>query len=71
MTPVSYTHLDVYKRQEEEIKRVKTVLASPDSGLCLRDKAVGLLALFTGLRGCDILGLKLKDIDWELSLIHI
>ncbi len=56
---------------EEEIKRVKTVLASPDSGLCLRDKAVGLLALFTGLRGCDILGLKLKDIDWENDLILI
>lgn len=56
---------------EEEIKRVKTVLASSDSGLCLRDKAVGLLALFTGLRGCDILGLKLKDIDWENDLILI
>lgn len=55
----------------EEIKSVKTVLTSPDSGLCLRDKAVGLLALFTGLRGCDILGLRLKDIDWENDLILI
>lgn len=54
-----------------EIEKVRTVLTSPDSGLCLRDKAVGLLALFTGLRGCDILGLRLKDIDWENDLIII
>lgn len=55
----------------EETKSIKAVLTSPDSGLCLRDKAVGLLALFTGLRGCDILGLRLKDIDWENDLILI
>lgn len=54
-----------------EIEKVRTVLTSPDSGLCLRDKAVGLLALFTGLRGCDIMGLRLKDIDWENDLILI
>lgn len=55
----------------EEITSVKTALTNPDSGLCLRDKAVGLLALFTGLRGCDILGLRLKDIDWDNDLITI
>lgn len=55
----------------EEITSVKEALTSPDSGLCLRDKAVGLLALFTGLRGCDILGLRLKDIDWDNDLIQI
>lgn len=55
----------------EEIDRVKRALTSHDSCLCIRDKAIGLLALFTGLRGCDILGLKLKDIDWENDLILI
>lgn len=56
---------------DDEIRRVRNVLTSPDSGLCFRDKAVGLLALFTGLRGCDILGLRLKDIDWDNDLIQI
>lgn len=55
----------------EEIVCVKRALTTHDSCLCKRDKAIGLLALFTGLRGCDILGLKLKDIDWENDLILI
>ncbi len=36
-----------------------------------RDKAVGLLALHTGLRSCDIRNLKLTDIDWENSILTI
>lgn len=55
----------------EETECLKRVLTDSDSSLCLRDKAVGLLALFTGLRGCDILGLRLKDIDWQNDLITI
>ena len=26
--PVSYTHLDVYKRQEQELKRAKGIVAA-------------------------------------------
>lgn len=55
----------------EEIASVKKVLTAHDSNLCLRDKAIGLIALFTGLRGCDILGLRLTDIDWENDVILI
>lgn len=55
----------------QEIACVKRALTAQDSCLCLRDKAIGLLALFTGLRGCDIIGLKLKDVDWENDLIII
>jgi integrase len=30
-----------------------------------RDAAITLLALTTGLRACDIIGLRLRDIDWR------
>lgn len=36
-----------------------------------RDKAVGLLALHTGLRSCDIRNLKFPDIDWDSGILTI
>ena len=43
----------------------------PGSLVNKRDQAVLLLALNTGLRGCDIRALKFGDIDWEKETIHI
>ena len=37
----------------------------------LRDRAMILMAYDAGLRGCDILNLKLKDIDWKNSTLSI
>ena len=54
----------------EEIKKVKDTLAD-ENPLTLRDKAIGMLALYTGLRGCDIVGLTLDSIDWGRDLIYI
>lgn len=56
---------------KEEISRLKTVLTDSCSAVCLRDKAIGLLALYTGLRSCDIAGLRIADIDWSNDLIRI
>ena len=36
-----------------------------------RDAAITLLALTTGLRACDIIGLRLADIDWRGQVIAI
>ena len=36
-----------------------------------RDAAITLLALTTGLRACDIVGLRLGDIDWRSQTIGI
>jgi integrase len=49
---------------EVEVSKIKVTLTGANSTLTLRDKAIGLLAMFTGLRGCDIAGLKFSDIDW-------
>lgn len=39
--------------------------------LTYRNRAIGTIALDTGLRSVDILGLKKKDIDWKHESIHI
>ena len=55
----------------EEIQKVKELLADGENRITLRDKAIGILALYTGLRGCDIARLTLDNIDWNRDLIHI
>ncbi|MGG0718130.1 site-specific integrase [Robertmurraya massiliosenegalensis] len=55
----------------EEIQEFKSTLADADNLLTLRDKAIGILALYTGLRGCDIAGLTLNSIDWDRDLIYV
>lgn len=42
-----------------------------DAGAGRRDYAMFLLIATYGLRGCDIAGLKLDDIDWRAGVIHV
>jgi integrase len=53
----------------EEIGKIKRILKNENSSLSLRDKAVGTLALYTGLRSCDIAGLRIDSVDWKNDLI--
>lgn len=55
----------------EETSRLKSVLDDPKSGLCLRERAIVKLLMYTGLRACDIAALRLEDIDWKKDLIRI
>jgi len=55
----------------KEVKLLKNCLLADDSLLCLRDRAIALLAMYTGLRGCDIMGLRMDSIDWETDIIMI
>lgn len=68
---IRITRKNIQYLTEEEAAAVKNVCISDDSGLSYRDKAVGIVLLYTGLRGCDIAGLKLSDIDWDKEEIHI
>lgn len=43
----------------------------PDSSVNKRDIAIGLLALHTGLRSCDIRALKFQDIVWDKQYISL
>ena len=55
----------------DEIKKIKDVLSGEKSGLALRDRAIGILALYMGLRGCDIAGLTMDAIDWNKDILTI
>lgn len=55
---------------QEEVRRIKSVLEE-DSTLSLQNKAICLLALYTGMRSSDICSLTFKSIDWENDLIRI
>jgi len=56
---------------EAECNRLENGLISASSPISLRDKAIGLLAMFTGLRSCDIMALTLTSIDWDNDTISI
>jgi len=55
----------------EEIVKIKQVLSGEKPGLTLRDKAIGILALYMGLRGCDIAGLTMSAINWDSDILTI
>lgn len=47
------------------------VTACASGVVCARDAAITLLALSTGLRACDIVALRLLDVDWRGQTISI
>lgn len=55
---------------KEEVHRIKSVLEE-DVSLSLQNKAICLLAFYTGMRSSDICSLTLDNIDWDRDLIHI
>lgn len=65
------TRKNIQYLTSKEIQKVKEALSNGDNLLTLCDKAIGMLALYTGLRGCDIAGMTLDSIDWDRDLICI
>jgi site-specific recombinase XerD len=59
--------LEVYNDEEHE--RILQFIESSD--MSLRNKAICIIALETGLRAVDICNLKLHDVDWRNDCIHI
>lgn len=56
--------------EQEEIDSIFDAVDT-DTSLGKRDLAIMKLSLSTGLRCCDLLDLKLADIDWHKNEIHI
>lgn len=54
----------------EDVERVVEACASLPA-ISSRDAAITLLSLMIGLRACDIIGLRLADIDWRARAISI
>ena len=56
---------------QEEVESIHSLIDDEKSKLSLRDRAIGKLLFFTGIRACDIANLKLEDINWETDEIYI
>jgi len=54
-----------------EGQAILAALDDPSNSLDLRDRAIGKLAYFTGMRSSDIAGLNMTSIDWERDLISV
>ena len=63
------TRKNIQYLTQDEIRLLRAAMES--SGFSARNKAVILLLLFTGLRGCDIAGLTFSSIDWEKERILV
>lgn len=63
----SYGIVPVLGDEDEEL----VVRACGSGVVSARDAAITLLALVTGLRACDIIGLRLGDIDWRSRTVGI
>ncbi len=54
---------------KDEVDSIKAVLG--EGRLSKRNTAIGALLLATGMRICDVAGLKLTSLDWEADLISL
>ncbi len=54
---------------DEEVASIMAVASS--DAVSLRDRGIVLLAMTTGLRACDIIGLGLDDVDWRTDRISL
>lgn len=55
----------------QEAKNLLHTMNDMSNTLSLRDRAIGKLAYYTGLRSCDIVSMEISSIDWECDLIRI
>lgn len=56
---------------EEEVAGLKATVAGEDSELSLRDRAIGLLLMNTGIRSCDVAAMRVDSIDWGNDRISL
>lgn len=68
---IRQTRKNIQYLTEEEVKAIKETLLSESSCLTYCERAIGLILLYTGLRGCDIAALKLENINWDKELISL
>ena len=55
----------------DEFEKIKQTLADKDNKLSLRDRAIVIVAMYTGLRSCDIANLQVDNVDFNKDKIVI
>lgn len=69
--PIKRTRKNIQYLNENEATKIHDALFNETNGLCLRDRAIGKLLYFTGMRASDVAGMKISDIDWERDWISL
>ena len=57
--------------EESDLERIHEYCQSTTSQIGIRDAAILMLGINTALRACDILSLRIIDIDWKERLIKV
>ena len=70
LPPIRLNRKNIQFLTSEEAESIHASLDDRNSGLSLRDRAIGKLLFFTGIRACDIAGMELGSIDWDADEIH-
>jgi integrase len=71
LPPIRPKRKNIQFLTSEEVESIHAMLNDrKNSGLSLRDSAIGKLLFFTGMRACDIAEMKLSSIDWDADEIH-
>jgi len=68
---VRVTRKNIQYLTNEEALLIKNTCTSAESDLTYLCRAVVLLLLFTGLRGCDVAALTMDSVLWESSMISL
>jgi len=55
----------------QEVQKIRDALDDISNMLTLRDRAIGKLVFYTGLRSGDIAAMEMSSIDWECDIIKI
>lgn len=69
--PAKKTRKNIQYLTDKEIEKIHDVLFDESNGLSLRDRAIGKILFYTGMRASDIAGLQFSNIDWERDCIHL
>lgn len=70
LPPIRPRRKNIQYLTSEEAEAIHKALDGGE-GISLRDRAIGMLLFFTGIRGCDIARMKFSDIDWEQGEISL
>jgi len=68
---IKRTRKNIQYLTEQEAKKIRAALDDMSNALTKRDRAIGKLAMYTGLRRSDIAALDISSIDWENDIVKI
>lgn len=67
--PKAYKNLEFLSKDESD--RIRKCLENSDNALSLKERTIGWLLYFYGLRGTDITTMRLDNIDWRKNIITL